>query len=61
MSDVVDDTTPQLGGNLDMQAHSIEGVTATEMGYLDGVTSDIQTQLNSTAGTAVAMAIALGG
>ena len=60
-SDVVDDTTPQLGGNLDMQTHSIEGVTATEMGYLDGVTSDIQTQLNSTAGTAVAMAIALGG
>ena len=47
MSDVVDDTTPQLGGNLDMQAHSIEGVTATEMGYLDGVTSDIQTQLDT--------------
>ena len=46
-SDVVDDTTPQLGGNLDMQAHSIEGVTATEMGYLDGVTSDIQTQLDT--------------
>jgi len=61
MSDVVDDTTPQLGGNLDMQAHSIEGVTATEMGYLDGVTSDIQTQFNNTTGTAVAMAIALGG
>jgi len=46
-SDVADDTTPQLGGNLDMQAHSIEGVTATEMGYLDGVTSDIQTQLDT--------------
>ena len=47
LADVVDDTTPQLGGNLDMQAHSIEGVTATEMGYLDGVTSDIQTQLDA--------------
>ena len=47
LADVVDDTTPQLGGNLDMQAHSIEGVTATEMGYLDGVTSDIQTQLDT--------------
>ena len=37
-SDVVDDTTPQLGGNLDMQAHSIEGVDATEIAILDGAT-----------------------
>ena len=35
---VVEDTTPQLGGNLDMQAHSIEGVDATEIAILDGAT-----------------------
>lgn len=46
MDDVIDDTTPQLGGNLDIQSFNIEGVDATEFGYLDGVTSDIQTQLN---------------
>ena len=46
MSDLVDDTSPQLGGNLDMNSHNIEGVTPTEMGYLSGVTSAIQTQLN---------------
>lgn len=46
LSNVVEDTTPQLGGNLDIQTHSIEGVDATEFGYLDGVTSDIQTQFS---------------
>ena len=45
----------------------LDGVTATttELNYLDGVTSNIQTQIDSAsgdpAGTAVAMAIALGG
>ena len=40
---------------------SISAVTSTEVGYLDGVTSAIQTQLDTktTAGFAVAMAIAL--
>ncbi len=47
ISNVVEDTTPQLGGNLDIQAYNIEGVDATEFGYVDGVTSDIQTQLDA--------------
>ena len=40
---------------------SVSAVTSTEVGYLDGVTSAIQTQLNTKAGKgfAVAMAIAL--
>ena len=40
---------------------SVSAVTSTEVGYLDGVTSAIQTQINTktTAGFAVAMAIAL--
>lgn len=47
ISNVVEDTTPQLGGNLDIQAYNIEGVDATEFGYVDGVTSDIQGQFNA--------------
>jgi 2-methylaconitate cis-trans-isomerase PrpF len=35
---LVQDTTPQLGGNLDLQAHNIEGVDATEIAILDGAT-----------------------
>ena len=46
-TEVIEDTTPQLGGDLDLNGNSIEGVDATEMGYLDGVTSDIQTQLDA--------------
>ena len=40
---------------------SVSAVTSTEIGYLDGVTSSVQTQLNDKAsqGFAVAMAIAL--
>jgi len=40
---------------------SVSAVTSTEVGYLDGVTSAIQTQIDTktTAGFAVAMAIAL--
>jgi len=45
-SNVVEDTTPQLGGNLDMNGKNIQGVTPTEVGYLSGVISAIQTQLN---------------
>ena len=60
MEDLVNDTTPQLGGNLDIQAFNIEGAvaadlvklseltaTSIELNYVDGVTSAIQTQLNS--------------
>ena len=40
---------------------SVSDVTSTEIGYLDGVSSAIQTQLDnkSTKGFAIAMAIAL--
>ena len=37
-TDLVGDTTPQLGGNLDMNAKTIAGVDATEMAILDGAT-----------------------
>jgi len=42
---------------------SIGNVTSTEIGYVDGVTSAIQTQINSKASTgkAIAMAIVFGG
>ena len=40
------DPSPVLRGNLDIATFDIEGVDATEFGYLDGVTSVIQTQLN---------------
>ena len=41
---------------------SVSAVTSTEIGHLDGVTSSIQTQLNSaaTVGKAIAMAIVFG-
>ena len=60
ISSIVEDTTPQLGGNLDIQAFNIEGAvaadfvkiaaltaTSTELNYVDDVTSAIQTQLDS--------------
>jgi hypothetical protein len=59
MQDLVDDTTPQLGGNLDIQAFNIEGAdaadltklsevtsTSAELNYSDGVISNIQDQLD---------------
>ena len=42
---IVDDTTPQLGGNLDMQSHTVGGATAAELGILAGCTSTT-TELN---------------
>ena len=41
---------------------SVSAVTSTEIGYLDGVTSAIQTQLDTktTPGFAIAQAVALG-
>ncbi len=47
ITDVVDDTTPQLGGNLDMNGNNVGGVTPTEMGYVSGITSALQTQLDA--------------
>jgi len=49
ISSVVEDTSPQLGGNLDTNGNSIDSVTPTELGYVHGVTSAIQTQINSLA------------
>ena len=48
------------------ELNALDGIpatlTATELGYVDGVTSSIQTQLNSaaTTGKAIAMAIVFG-
>ena len=64
LANVVEDTTPQLGGNLDGQTYNItttgtvtygtlnDGTTAltatvVELNYVDGVTSNIQTQLDA--------------
>ena len=64
LANVVEDTTPQLGGNLDGQSYNItttgtvtygtlnDGTTAltatvVELNYVDGVTSNIQTQLDA--------------
>ena len=57
--DLVDDTTPQLGGNLDLNGNNIGGVTPTEIGYVSGVTSGIQTQLDAKASTGKAIAMAM--
>jgi hypothetical protein len=64
LQDVVDDATPQLGGNLDIQSFNIEGAdaddftklaaitsSAAELNHVGGVTSAIQTQLNAKAAT----------
>lgn len=74
LQDVVDDTTPQLGGNLDLNTFSIgdadaadltklSEVTATsaELNFVDGVTSAIQTQIDGTAKIASANAFTVGG
>jgi hypothetical protein len=51
ISDVVSDTSPQLGGVLDMNNFAIlagtTSISPAELGRLDNVTSNIQTQLNS--------------
>lgn len=62
IANVVEDTTPQLGGNLDLNGNTVgdataadltklNGVTATvtELNYVDGVTSAIQTQVDAKA------------
>lgn len=60
LDNIVEDTTPQLGGNLDLNSFTVGSATAadltklnaltatsTELNYVDGVTSAIQTQLDS--------------
>ena len=47
LTNVVEDVTPQLGGDLDLNGNGIDNVSQTEFSYLDGVTSSIQTQLNA--------------
>jgi hypothetical protein len=60
ISNVVEDETPQLGGNLDLNGFTVGDATAadltklnaltaiaTELNYVDGVTSAIQTQLDA--------------
>lgn len=60
IADIVSDTTPQLGGNLDLNSFTVgdasaadltklSELTATsiELNYVDGVTSAIQTQLDA--------------
>ena len=59
LTEIVEDITPQLGGNLDLNAFTVGDATATdltklhaltatstELNYVDGVTSAIQTQLD---------------
>lgn len=50
--EVSEDTTPQLGGNLDLNGKNINSVTPTEIGYVSGVTSALQTQIDGKSPTA---------
>jgi len=45
--DLVLDPSPQLGANLDLNGNNIGGVTPTEVGYISGITSAVQTQLDA--------------
>lgn len=51
ISELAEDTSPQLGGDLDMNSNNITAgavtISPTELGYLDGVNSNIQTQLGT--------------
>lgn len=55
LANIVDDTTPQLGGTLDLNSQNINTgsatISPTEMSYLDGVTSAIQTQFSNKVST----------
>ena len=44
---LIDDTTPQLGGDLDLNEFSIGGVTEAELVNVTGLTSNAQTQLDA--------------
>jgi len=47
LTELVEDVTPQLGGNLDVNGQDVGGVSPTELGYLVGVTSAIQSQFDA--------------
>jgi len=60
LENIVEDTSPQLGGNLDLNGFNVGSadagdltklsnitVSSTELNYTDGVTSNIQTQLDA--------------
>ena len=47
IASIIEDTTPQLGGNLDLNGKDLDSVTAVEIGYVSGVTSAIQTQFTA--------------
>lgn len=47
IADITDYTAPDLSGKQDV----VSGVSSTEIGYLDGVTSAIQTQIDGKAAT----------
>ncbi len=60
LNNIVEDTSPQLGGNLDLNGFQVGDAsaadltklnettaTSAELNYVDGVTSNIQTQLDS--------------
>jgi hypothetical protein len=51
MTAVVQDTAPQLGGNLDMNGFNVGGISATLLGYLTGLTGAIQGQIDGKSGT----------
>lgn len=66
LGNVVEDTTPQLGGNLDLNGHNVGDAdaadltklaaitaSATELNYVDGVTSAIQDQIDALASIGV--------
>ena len=50
--DLENDTSPTLGANLSLGGYSIDSVTPTQLSYSIGVTSAIQTQMNTKAPTA---------
>lgn len=52
LANVVEDTSPQLGGNLDTNGKNIDSISPTELNYLNGATSNIQTQLDAKATSA---------
>ena len=47
LDNIVEDTTPQLGGNLDPNGFNTAGVTPTEMAFLSGITSSVQDQFDA--------------
>jgi hypothetical protein len=51
LGNIVEDLSPQLGGNLDMQTFTVGGVTATQIQYLNGVASPLQAQIDGKAST----------